>query len=218
MTVNLSVNHYFPGLLGRRYLQQVIWIRQIILRCYSSNIYKPAITLKVLEDSCLRTKNPLVRETAYKTLVRPQLEYAAPVWDPHTKEKIIQLEKVQRRAARWTTCNYDYQSSVTAMLDSLGWRTLEQRRADARLCLFYKIVYGLVAVPLPEYIHPVNISSLRHCHSMAFRQLHTSRDYYKYSFFPLAIVQWNALPETAVCSPDLESFKVAVSELQHTRP
>lgn len=166
----------------------------------------------------IRTKNTQVRETAYKTLVRPQLEYAAPVWDPHTKEKILQLEKVQRRAARWTTCNYDYQSSVTAMLDSLGWRTLEQRRADARLCIFYKIVYGLVAVPLPEYIHPVNISSLRHCHSMAFRQLHTSRDYYKYSFFPLAIVQWNALPETAVCSPDLESFKVAVSELQHTRP
>ena len=37
-------------------------------------------------------------------------------------------------------------------------------------------------------------------------------------FFPLAIVQWNALPETAVCSPDLESFKIAVSGLQHSRP
>ena len=124
----------------------------------------------------IKTKNQRVRETAYNTLVRPQLQYAAPVWDPHTKEKILQLEKVQRRAARWTTSSFDYRSSVTAMINSLGWRTLEQRRADARLCLFYKIVYGLVAVPLPHYIQPSNRVS-RYCHSMTFRRLQTSRDY-----------------------------------------
>ena len=71
-------------------------------------------------------------ETAYTTLVRPQLEYAAPIWDPNTKEKALQLEKIQRRAARWTTSNYDYRSSVTSMLDQLSWRTLEQRGADTR--------------------------------------------------------------------------------------
>ena len=91
----------------------------------------------------IKTKNQRVRETAYNTLVRPQLEYAVPVWDPHIKEKILQLQKVQRRAAGWTTSSLDYRSSVSAMVNSLGWRTLEQRRADARLCLFYKIVYVL---------------------------------------------------------------------------
>ena len=30
----------------------------------------------------IKTKNQKVRETAYNTLVRPQLEYSAPVWDP----------------------------------------------------------------------------------------------------------------------------------------
>ena len=35
----------------------------------------------------IKTKNQKVRETAYNTLVRPQLEYA--VWDPHFKEKIL---------------------------------------------------------------------------------------------------------------------------------
>ena len=165
----------------------------------------------------IKTKNQKVRETAYNTLVRPQLEYAAPVWDPYTKEKVLQLEKVQRRAARWTTSSFDYRSSTTEIVNNLGWRTLEQRRADARLCLFYKIVHGLVAVPLPDYIQPSNRIS-RYCHSMTFRQLHTTKNYYKYSFFPLAIVQWNALPETVACLPDLESFKVSVSKLQHSRP
>ena len=165
----------------------------------------------------IRTKNQKVRETAYNTLVRPQLEYAAPVWDPHTKEKVLQLEKVQRRAARWTTSSFDYRSSTTEIVNNLGWRTLEQRRADARLCLFFKIVHGIVAVPLPDYIQPSNRIS-RYCHSMTFRQLHTTKNYYKYSFFPLAIVQWNALPETVACLPDLDSFKVSVSKLQHSRP
>ena len=109
-----------------------------------------------------------------------------------------QLEQVQRRAARWTASNYDWQASATQIVQDLGWRTLEQRRADARLCLFYKVIHGLVAVPLPDYIQYSSRIS-RYCHSMTFRQVSTSRDYYKYSFFPLAIVQWNALPQPIAC-------------------
>ena len=112
----------------------------------------------------IKTKNQKMRETAYNTLVHPQLEYSAPVWDPSSKDKRLQLEKIQRRAARWTTSNYDTRSSVTAMLNQLGWRTLEQRRADARLCLFYKIVYGLVAVPLPNYIQPTHTTCILQLH------------------------------------------------------
>ena len=98
--------------------------------------------------------------------------------DPHTKGKTIQVEKVQRRAARWVSDNYERLACVSDMIATLGWRSLEQRRADARLCLLYKIIHGLVAVPLPDYIKP-NTRISRYCHSTTFRQLQTSTEYYK---------------------------------------
>ena len=77
---------------------------------------------------------------------------------------------------------------------------LEERLSVARLYLLYKVVNGLVAVPLPDYIQSTQRKP-RYCHSMTFRQIHTSNDSYKYPFFALAIAQCNALPDQHV-SPD----------------
>ena len=140
----------------------------------------------------------------------PILEYSSPVWSPHTKYNIHKIEMVQKRAA----CCFSYYDSVSDMLGELGWRSLEDRRTDSRLCLFYKIVQGLVAVPLPPYVvHTQVFTSHSASHPLAFRQSHLVADYYKYSFFPLAIVQWNRLPSSIALLPDIDSFRLVVSSL-----
>ena len=66
------------------------------------------------------TTNQSVEELAYKTLVRPQVEYASTVWSPYTKQNIQKIEMVQRRAARWVSNSYSSYDSVSAMLSNLG--------------------------------------------------------------------------------------------------
>ena len=150
---------------------------------WNSHIHRIAITtnqtLGVVRRN-IKTKVSKVPETAYNTLVRSQLEYASAVWEPHNKGLISQIEQVQKRAVRLTVNNFDRRESVTKIVQDLG--TIDQKRADARLCPFYKIVHSLVAVPLPDYIQYSNSVS-RYCHSMAFRQVSTFTDYYKYSSF-----------------------------------
>ena len=165
----------------------------------------------------IRSKNPAIRSTAYKALVRPVLKYSSTVWSPHAKSGIDKLERVQRRAARWVSNDYSYQSSVTTMLNNLKWRSLQHRRDDARLVLFYKIIHGLVAFPMPPYIiHPLKQTRLSH--PLAYRQIHTSVDYYKFSYFQLAIWQWNHLPASIVMLPTLSAFKLAVCNVSHKMP
>ena len=136
------------------------------------------------------TKNKDIKTMAYNSLVRPQLEYASAVWSPYTKENKSKIEKVQRRAARWVSNDYSTYSSVTDMLSNLGWRSLENGRIDVRLAMFYKIVYGLVAILLPSYFMCPEVYT-RHMHSLSYRQIHTSVCYYQYSFFPMSVVLWN---------------------------
>ena len=87
----------------------------------------------------IRVQNKDLKSVAYKTLVRPQLEYASTVWYPHHDKDINKVEAVQRRVARWAIRDYKYTSSVTAMLKDLNWRRLDQRRIDSRLLMMYKV-------------------------------------------------------------------------------
>ena len=70
----------------------------------------------------------VIKVYANTTLVRPQVEYAAAVWDRYTQENQHKIEMVQRRAAppdtSVTTTPGMQVLSVTTMLHQLGWHNL----------------------------------------------------------------------------------------------
>ena len=80
-----------------------------------------------------------IKSSCYGTLVRPILEYGSAIWDPHHKNDISKFEKIQKRAARFVTGNYQLeQGNTKANMQQLMWKPLEERRAVAKLNLFFK--------------------------------------------------------------------------------
>lgn len=73
----------------------------------------------------------------YKSLVRPHLEYATPVWTPLYKKDSIALENVQRRATRLVSSlsTLTYQERLV----KLGLPSLEYRRFRADVIEVYEI-------------------------------------------------------------------------------
>ena len=155
----------------------------------------------------LKVNSKTVKEKAYIALVRPKLEYSSCVWDPHTKSQTHQLEMVQRRAARYTCNRYHNTSSVTEMLQTLNWATLEKRRIRTRIIFLYKIIHHLVAIYPTDLLTQSDTRTRQHSHIYSFRPIQTTKDSYKYSFYPRTILQWNLLPVAAVQCTTLESFR-----------
>ena len=94
------------------------------------------------------------KEVAYKTLVHPQLEYAAPIWHPYNETQTAKLEKVQKTADRWTCRRWRNSSSVGDMLDELEWPSLQSHREQSSLTFFYKIHSGTVSLDKDKYLTP----------------------------------------------------------------
>ena len=158
----------------------------------------------------LRGATHTAKAQAYISLVRPQLEYCSTIWSPHQQNLVHDLEMVQHRAARFVKNLYG-QQSVTAMLRDLSWETLAQRRLKAQVTMTYKIANGLVCIQ-PNQLIPSNYST-RSQSKGGFRQLATTSNYYKYSFYPTAIRAWNSLPTEVTRADSIDQFRVNLSRL-----
>ena len=149
-------------------------------------------------------------------MVRSVLEYGAVVWDPYTNKEVDKIENIQRRAARFI--KHDYKSRnpgcITDMLSDLELTSLQDRRKDQRLTMFYKVVEGLVPAIAPEEyltrqrqrrnIKVKTNSDFVTSNILERRETRNSKPYQvidcktelrKNSFFPRTLVDWNHLED-----------------------
>ena len=109
-----------------------------------------------------------IKVKAYTILVRPKLEYSSTVWDTYCKCQINQLEKIQCRAARFVLYDYSRESSVTTMLTTLNWPTLQSRRKVSRLSVFHKVLHHQIVVRLPNYLKTSTRHTTSNGHNTSF--------------------------------------------------
>ena len=126
-----------------------------------------------------------VKDTCYRTFVRPQVEYAATVWDPYTIDNIKNVKAVQWRAARFVTGDHRYTSSVTAMTENFSWETFQHRRQQAKAIMMYRIVHAMVAIPASPHLQL--LCTATRGHQLKYRVPYCRTNTYKDSFFPSSI-------------------------------
>ena len=96
---------------------------------------------------------------------------------------------------------------MTGILGQLKWEPLKKRRKDNRLILLYKGLKGKARIPTDDLIPKTRRG--RNQHSLVFQKPSSSKNVYKYSFFPQTIRDWNDLTESLISSSELSDDSVS---------
>ena len=152
--------------------------------------------------------HPQLMLRLYKSLVRPHLEYASQVWDPHLNRDVDSLENVQKFALR--VCQKSWSAPYHELLNSTNVHKLSTRRKNAKLCQLYKIIYGLTDCESnPVIVKPTTLT--RHRNPVQLQQLRFHSSQFQFSFYPHSISMWNKLTLTNDSLASLSLFKHSIT-------
>ena len=159
----------------------------------------------------LRSCPQKLKEVAYISMVRSVMEYNA-IWHPHFRKDIDLLERIQRRAARFVKTDYNPRSSVTRMMQDLGWSDLAHRRTDLRLALLYKVVFCDYVVMAKDLQLVKADKRTRSNHPNKLRHIWADSTEPVHFFLVNTMEDWNHLPASVIASPSLASFKTRLAQ------
>ena len=179
---------------------------------YASMIKKCNSTLSFIRRN-LNKAPKYVKEKCYTTLVRPSIEYASPVWDPHHQIHKENIEKVQKRAARFVTGNYKMETGNSKRnLDNLNWPPLEERRLKTKLTLFQKARLKLIDIPT-DHLEFQKRQTRRGGDGLNYQRVFSNIDAHFNSFYPQATHLWNQLPSDVKECQDINIFSSKVNNI-----
>ena len=113
----------------------------------------------------LKYKLPIDQlKTVYQSIVQPHFDYAITVWGYAANVHVQKIQRLQNRAARILTSNYDCFTSVSSLLEQLGLQSILERRDYFNALIVYKGLNGLA----PNYI-TTKFTRIRDCHDISTR-------------------------------------------------
>lgn len=147
----------------------------------------------------------------FKALVRPHLEYAHAVWNPHLRCHVEALENVQRRATRQIPGLAHL--SYSERLRRLNMPTLAYRRMRGDVIEAYKILAGHYDQRASDGL--LTLSHVTHTrgHSRKLIRSGAARTNKRHHFFTQRVVGlWNSLTESVVSAPSLKAFEARLDK------
>ena len=135
--------------------------------------------------------------TIYKSFIRPHLDYGDIVYDQPSNDAFSNKLETVRYNAALAIMRAVKGTSREKLYQELGLEYLHQRRWMRRFCLFYKVVSTKLPAFIYDTIPPVSQSQR---HPNTFNSISCRTEYFKNSFLPYVIGEWNKLnPEIQRC-------------------
>ena len=152
-------------------------------------------------------------ETIYTAFIRPLLEYGSVTWDNCTQYEKQELKKIQTEAARIATGTTKL-VTLQSLYNETEWDSLEKRRNNHKLSLFFKMMNSLAPLYLSSLIPPTvdSLSRYNLCNSENLQTIDCRTNQYFQSFLPSTVRAWNNLPPEAKQTDSLNSFKHFLNE------
>ena len=144
--------------------------------------------------------------TIYKSFIRPHLDYGDVIYDQaYTASFHQKIESVQYNSALAIT-GAIRGTSKEKLYHELGLESLEKRRWYRKLCCFYKIFRS----QSPQYLFNIIPTSVRPYNTRNANnipQFKVKHNFFKNSFFPSVVIEWNKLDLNIRNSENLFIFK-----------
>ena len=140
----------------------------------------------------------------FTSLVRPQIEYANSVWNPHLRKHIDSIENIQRRATKMVPELKEL--PYTERLKSLKLPTLAYRRLRGDMIETFKILNKCYDQQVANFL-PLHPNKRTRGHSQKLFKRRPRLDVRKYSFSYRIVDAWNSLPEKVISAPSVNSFE-----------
>lgn len=178
-----------------------------------SNAVKTANRVLAVARRTFECLNANIFSMIFKGLIRPHLEYAAPVWSPNLKKHKTLIENVQRRATKLVPglSLLEYHQR----LRKLKLPTLAYRRARGDMIQVYKILTDNkdgYDKSIPSLFTYSDTSSGLRGHPKKINTCRAQKNIGKYYFTTRVILLWNDLPEKAVMAKDIIQFERELDE------
>ena len=144
--------------------------------------------------------------TIYKSFIRPHLDYGDVIFDQAFNDSFhSNMESIQYKACLAITGAIQG-SSKEKLYNELGLESLQSRRWMRKLCLFYKIFRNQTPTYLTDLVPTSNRSySLRNSQNVPLMRV--NHQFFKNSFFPSIIMEWNNLDLEIRNSDNLQHFR-----------
>ena len=160
------------------------------------------------------SKNIWILRKAYLVYVRPLVEYGSVVWNPYLQKDIDLVERVQRYFTKkiCLKCNIQFKS-YEDRLYKLNLHSLQYRRLETDLIMVFKIINGLVDLPMNQFFHFYKSPYTTRRHKFCLAQNISKTEIQKGLFANRIVPVWNKLPNYMFTPNTLSSFTNKLKKL-----